>query len=57
VKIRIGEPFLLPATGANGKRLGADEATEIMMRAIIAMLPPAYHGVYAETPGSEETTA
>jgi 1-acyl-sn-glycerol-3-phosphate acyltransferase len=49
VKIRIGEPFMLPETGANGKRLGADEATELMMRAIVAMLPPDYHGVYAET--------
>lgn len=49
VKIRIGEPFMLPETGANGKRLGADEATGIMMRAIAAMLPEAYRGAYAET--------
>ncbi len=48
VLIRIGEPFMLPDTGADGKRLGADEATEIMMRAIVAMLPEDYHGVYAE---------
>ena len=47
--IRFGEPFMLPETGANGKRLGAEEATEIMMRAIVAMLPGDYHGVYADT--------
>lgn len=52
VLIRFGEPFMLPETGANGKRLGADEATEIMMRAIVAMLPPDYHGVYAEASGN-----
>jgi 1-acyl-sn-glycerol-3-phosphate acyltransferase len=56
VLIRIGEPFMLPETGASGKRLGADEATGIMMRAIVAMLPPDYHGVYADTPGNDETT-
>lgn len=58
VLIRIGEPFMLPETGANGKRLGADEATETMMRAIVAMLPPDYHGVYAATPAkaNDETS-
>lgn len=49
VRIRIGEPFQLPETGANGKRLGADEATEIMMRRIAAMLPPDYRGAYGDT--------
>ena len=55
--IRFGEPFMLPETGANGKRLGADEATEIMMRAIVAMLPPDYHGVYAEASGNASPPA
>lgn len=57
VLIRIGQPFMLPEIGASGKRLGADEATEIMMRAIVAMLPPDYHGVYADTPGNDAATS
>jgi 1-acyl-sn-glycerol-3-phosphate acyltransferase len=53
VKIRVGEPFRLPDIGANGKRLGADEATELMMRAIAGMLPEAYRGVYADAPDND----
>jgi 1-acyl-sn-glycerol-3-phosphate acyltransferase len=49
VRIRIGEAFMLPATGANGKRLGAAEATELMMRSIADLLPESYRGVYGET--------
>jgi 1-acyl-sn-glycerol-3-phosphate acyltransferase len=52
VRIRIGEPFMLPETGASGRRLGADEATELMMRAIAGMLPEDYRGVYG---GASET--
>jgi 1-acyl-sn-glycerol-3-phosphate acyltransferase len=49
VLIRIGEPFMLPETGADGRRLGAEGATEVMMRAIAEMLPEDYRGVYADT--------
>lgn len=47
VRIRIGEPFSLPATGVDGKRLGAEEATALMMRAIAGLLPEDYRGVYS----------
>lgn len=48
VRIRIGAPFMLPETGSNGKRLGPDEATELMMGTIAGMLPADYRGAYAD---------
>jgi 1-acyl-sn-glycerol-3-phosphate acyltransferase len=45
VTVRMGEPIQLGAhaTGS-ARRAGA----ELLMRRIIALLPPAYHGIYAE---------
>lgn len=57
VRIRIGEPFRLPDIGANGKRLGADEATELMMRAVASLLPDDYLGVYASSEPSPPSSA
>jgi hypothetical protein len=39
VELRIGEPFRLPATGPDGKRLSNREAAATMMERVIALLP------------------
>ncbi len=57
VRIRIGEPFRLPESGANGRRLGADEATQLMMRAIAALLPEDYRGSYGSDDPSSPSSA
>jgi 1-acyl-sn-glycerol-3-phosphate acyltransferase len=50
VSIRIGEPFELPPLGeANRKRQRQDAADLIMCR-LAALLPPEYRGVYADYP-------
>ncbi len=46
-QILFGEPFRIPRE-IEGRRVTADEATEIMMLEIARMLPEAYRGVYAE---------
>lgn len=47
IHVVIGEPFQLPN---NGRARGAalEESTDIIMRHIAALLPPAYRGVYAD---------
>jgi len=47
VTIVFGEPFTLPETGEDGKRLTPEQATEIMMQRIAALLPEEYRGHYA----------
>jgi 1-acyl-sn-glycerol-3-phosphate acyltransferase len=44
VTVRVGEPFQLEAGGRGGARRAA---AEMVMRRIVALLPPSYHGVYA----------
>jgi 1-acyl-sn-glycerol-3-phosphate acyltransferase len=45
VRVVIGEPFRLPASGrVRGPAL--DEYTDLIMRRIAALLPPEYRGVY-----------
>jgi 1-acyl-sn-glycerol-3-phosphate acyltransferase len=47
VRVRFGEPFIVPRE-LNGKRLTAEEATDLMMIELAKMLPPDYRGVYAD---------
>jgi 1-acyl-sn-glycerol-3-phosphate acyltransferase len=47
VRVTFGEPFFVPRE-LNGKRLSADEATDLMMIELAKMLPPDYRGVYAD---------
>lgn len=47
VLLRFGQPFDLPRE-LDGRRLRADEATDLMMAEIARLLPPVYRGVYAE---------
>jgi 1-acyl-sn-glycerol-3-phosphate acyltransferase len=46
-QILFGEPFRIPRE-IDGRRVTADEATEIMMLEIARLLPEDYRGVYAE---------
>lgn len=46
-RVVFGKPFTIPER-IDGKRVTSDQATEIMMRKIAALLPEQYRGVYAE---------
>jgi len=45
VRVRVGEPI---AMGEAQRGRGRQVAADLLMRRIVQMLPPAYHGVYAE---------
>ncbi len=47
VQILFGEPFTVPRE-IDGRKVSAEEATEIIMREIARILPPDYRGVYAD---------
>ncbi|HEX6736643.1 MAG TPA: lysophospholipid acyltransferase family protein [Vicinamibacteria bacterium] len=50
IEIRVGPPFALPpAQGATPKERLRDDTDRIMCR-IAALLPPRYHGAYADHP-------
>jgi 1-acyl-sn-glycerol-3-phosphate acyltransferase len=49
VTVTFGRPFHL-GTGANGKRLTTEAATDEMMRHVAVLLPPEYRGIYADLP-------
>lgn len=48
VRIVFGEPFRLP-THIDGKRTTADQAVQLAMRRVAAMLPEEYRGIYADS--------
>ncbi len=48
VRIVVGEPFTIPARADDGSKIGRDEATNRLMAQIARLLPPAYHGIYAD---------
>jgi len=49
VRIEFGEPFALPAGAMNGDHV--EQAADLMMRRLAAMLPEGYRGAYG--PGTE----
>ena len=51
VQVRIGAPFTIPRE-ANGRKVDAEAATDLMMARIAQMLPPEYRGEYANAVGS-----
>ena len=51
VQVRIGAPFTIPRE-ANGTKVDAQAATDLMMARIAQMLPPQYRGEYANAVGS-----
>jgi len=54
IRIVIGKAFTLPS-GEDGKRLSTDEATDVVMRRVAALLPASYRGIYGE-PAPEPRT-
>lgn len=53
IRIRYGRPFTIPRT-LDGRKIGAQEATEIIMLEIARLLPESYQGVYTEMLEQEE---
>ncbi|MGI8477860.1 MAG: lysophospholipid acyltransferase family protein [Thermomicrobiales bacterium] len=47
VRVLFGEPFTVPRS-IDGRRIGSEEAAEIIMIEIARLLPPEYRGVYTE---------
>lgn len=45
---RIGEPFHLPEVGPDGRRLGNQEAADLMMARVADLLPPEHRFVLAQ---------
>jgi 1-acyl-sn-glycerol-3-phosphate acyltransferase len=45
VTVNVGEPIYLDASARGGAR---KQTAEMVMRKIVALLPPSYHGVYRE---------
>jgi 1-acyl-sn-glycerol-3-phosphate acyltransferase len=46
IRVRLGEPLRVSrGGGGNARKAGAD----LVMRSIVALLPPEYHGVYSTT--------
>ena len=54
VTVRFGSPIHIPER-VDGKRVTAEEATNLIMLRIADLLPERYHGVYASAGISEET--
>jgi 1-acyl-sn-glycerol-3-phosphate acyltransferase len=50
IEMRIGPPFTLPAITGKGeqRRCARQKNADLIMQKIAALLPPEYHGVYAE---------
>jgi 1-acyl-sn-glycerol-3-phosphate acyltransferase len=50
IEMRIGPPFMLPPITGKGvqRRCARQKNADLIMRKIAALLPPEYHGVYAE---------
>jgi 1-acyl-sn-glycerol-3-phosphate acyltransferase len=54
IHIQVGEPFILPPLPARNREAVLQEYTDEIMCRIAALLPPAYHGVYADHPRLKE---
>lgn len=50
LEVHIGQPYTLPDLGHRPKGQDLSAFTQLIMVQIAAMLPPRYHGVYADSP-------
>ena len=57
IEVSIGTPFSLPNVEGHPSREVLDSLTEMIMHRIAAVLPAAYHGVYAITPRARASDA
>lgn len=53
VTIRYGAPFMLSKSGARHTRDDVERGIDAIMTHIALLLPPEYHGVYAEQVAAE----
>ena len=54
ITIRIGEPFFVPALDRGNRDASLTAGTELIMCHIARLLPPQYHGYYADHPCLQE---
>lgn len=54
VGVRFGEPFVVPKQ-VDGKRVTADEATQLIMTRVAELLPQPYRGVYSSSSSSSSS--
>ncbi len=52
VTITFGEPFTIP-TAPDGKRLSSEEAINLAMEKVAAMLPESYRGIFGDRPPNQ----
>lgn len=57
IKVVFGQPFMLPPIDRNEREAGLQRNTDEIMCRIAALLPPQYHGAYAEHPRLKELLA
>ncbi len=50
LEVRIGRPFTLPTDGERVRTKDLPVYTQFIMAQIAALLPPSYHGYYADSP-------
>jgi 1-acyl-sn-glycerol-3-phosphate acyltransferase len=50
ISIRVGAPFALPPAAGGARKARMRDDTDRIMCRIAALLPPRYHGVYADHP-------
>ncbi|HET9052451.1 MAG TPA: 1-acyl-sn-glycerol-3-phosphate acyltransferase, partial [Candidatus Dormibacteraeota bacterium] len=56
VTVRIGRPLTIQRRGSDGRRLSSQDAVDVILREVAAMLPEGRRGVYDGRPG-EPTAA
>ena len=58
LEMRIGSPFRLPSVEGKGeeRRLSRQRNADLIMQRIATLLPPEYHGVYADHEHNAQTT-
>lgn len=54
IGVRFGKPFSLPSVPRNNRGIALRQNTDEIMCQIAAMLPPIYHGIYANNPRLQE---
>ncbi len=54
VRVRVGKPFVIPPLDRSNRDADLAAKTDEIMCQIAALLPPSYHGVYADHPRLKE---
>jgi 1-acyl-sn-glycerol-3-phosphate acyltransferase len=54
IKVKVGEPFYIPAVKGKDREAALEQATDEIMCRIAALLPESYRGVYTDHPRLKE---